>query len=72
MDFFLGKNKQACLFIRGLIVVRDHNWPGLGPFLGPIDLIMCPIDDLTQVATHHHDDLDLFTFFFSIRVLLDT
>ena len=31
--------------------------------------LICNIDDLTWVATHHHVDLDLFTFWFSIRVL---
>ena len=33
--------------------------------------IMCLIDASSRVATNHHDDLDLFTFFFSNRMLLD-
>ena len=33
--------------------------------------IMCLIDASPRVATHHLDDLDLFTFLFSIRMLLD-
>ena len=32
---------------------------------------MCLIDASSRVATHHHDDFDLFTFLFSIRMLLD-
>ena len=34
--------------------------------------IMCINDDLTWVATHHLVDLDLFTFWFSDKVLLYT
>ena len=33
--------------------------------------IMCLIDASSRVATNHHDDLDLFTFLFSNRMLLD-
>ena len=33
--------------------------------------IICLIDASSRVATHHLDDLDLFTFLFSIRMLLD-
>ena len=32
--------------------------------------IMCLIDASSRVATNHHDDLDLFTFLFSNRMLL--
>ena len=34
-------------------------------------LIMCLIDASSRVATNHHDDLDLFTFLFSNRMILD-
>ena len=34
--------------------------------------IICSIDDLTWVATHHLVDMNLFTFYFSNQVLLDT
>ena len=34
--------------------------------------IICSIDDLTWVATHHLIDMNLFTFYFSNQVLLDT
>ena len=33
--------------------------------------IMCLIDASSRVATNHHDDLDLFPFLFSNRMLLD-
>ena len=33
--------------------------------------IMCVIDASSRVATNHHDDLNLFTFLFSNRMLLD-
>ena len=32
---------------------------------------MCLIDASSRVATNHYDDLDLFTFLFSNRMLLD-
>ena len=33
--------------------------------------IICHFDSSSRVATHHDDDLDLFTFLSSIRVLLE-
>ena len=33
--------------------------------------IICHFDSSSRVATHHHDDLDLFTFLFSIKMLLE-
>ena len=39
---------------------------------GFIVTLICAIDDLTWIATHHLVDLDLFAFYFSDEVLLDT
>ena len=33
--------------------------------------IICHFDSSSRLATRHHDELDLFKFLFSIRMLLD-
>ena len=56
-----GQNSSLLQHLVSLAVV--HSLKGIFKSIISVT-IMCSIDDLTRVATHHLVDLDLFTFLF--------
>ena len=58
-----GKLRNVCIYFDFEMNCEHHSqtW----------NTNMCLIDASSRVATNHHDDLDLFTFLFSNRMLLD-